>query len=88
MSIPAILQQLQGASPQAPANLQAVKQMMGMVKNAGNPNAVMQMLAQQNPQMREALTIIQQCGGSPEKAFYALAQQKGINPQEILEMLK
>jgi hypothetical protein len=26
--------------------------------------------------------------GSADKAFYALAEEKGINPQEILDLLK
>ena len=37
-----------------------------------------------NPQVQ---SIINQYG-NPKNAFYALAKQKGINPDEILKMIK
>ena len=85
MNIPAILQQLNGS--QMP-NLQPIKQMMSMVRSAGNPQAMLQSLAQNNPQVRQAMDVIQQAGGDPQRAFYALCEQKGINPQQILDALK
>lgn len=87
MSMPAILQQLQATNP-IMGNLQPIKQMMNMVRSAGNPQAMLQTLAQNNPQMRQALDLVQRNGGDPQKAFYALCQQKGINPQQILDALK
>ena len=85
MSLPQILQQLRG---NLPGNLGQIKNMMQMVKSAGNPQAMMTQLAQNNPQMKQALDFINQHGGDPQKAFYALAQQKGVDPQQILDMLK
>ena len=61
--------------------------MIGMVKNAGNPQAMMNQLIQSNPQMGQVMNLVQRYGGDPQKAFYALAQQKGVNPDEILSML-
>ena len=87
MSLPAILQQLQQASPLA-ANLQQVKSMMAMVRTASNPQAALNMLAQNNPNLRQAMELVNQSGGSAERAFYALCQQRGINPQQILDALK
>lgn len=87
MSLPQILQQLQGAR-QLPGNLGQIKNMMRMVQNAGNPQAMMNQLMQNNPQLRDTMNIVNQCGGDPQKAFYTLAQQKGVNPEEILNMLK
>ena len=87
MNTPAILQQLQ-ASRALPASLQNIKQMLGMVRSANDPQAMLRMLAQNNPDVRQALDFIGKCDNSPEKAFYALAQQKGINPQAILDLLK
>ena len=69
-------------------NLQPIKQMMSMVRSAGNPQAMLQSLAQNNPQVRQAMDVIQQAGGDPQRAFYALCEQKGINPQQILDALK
>ncbi|MBP5709558.1 MAG: hypothetical protein J6W84_01065 [Bacteroidales bacterium] len=59
-----------------------------MVRSANNPDAMLRMLAQNNPQLRQAMDLVEQSGGDPEKAFYALCQQKGINPQQILSGLK
>ena len=83
--MPLILQQLQRQSPLG--NLGQIKQMIGMVKNAGNPQAMMNQLIQSNPQMGQVMNLVQRYGGDPQKAFYALAQQKGVNPDEILSML-
>ena len=38
--------------------------------------------------MAQVMQIVQKYGGDPNKAFYALAEEKGINPQEILDLLK
>ena len=65
-----------------------IKQMMNLVKNAGNPQAMMAQMMQNNPQMKQVMDAVNQYGGDPKKAFYALAQQKGVNPDEILNMLK
>ena len=61
---------------------------MGMINNAQNPSAMMNSMVQNNPQLKQAMDLIRQSGGDPQKAFYALAQQKGVNPQDILDMLK
>jgi hypothetical protein len=49
---------------------------------------MMQQLIGQNPQMQQVMQIINQNGGDPKAAFYNLAKQKGIDPDEILSMLK
>ena len=82
--VPQILQQLGGRLTIPPQ----IRQMIGMIKSAGNPQAMMNQLMQNNPQMQQAMEIVRQYGGDANKAFYALAQQKGIDPQEILDLLK
>ena len=69
-------------------NLSQIKSMMNMVKSAGNPQAMLQTLIQNNPQMRQVMTLINQSGGDPKAAFYKLAQETGVDPQQILDMLK
>ena len=61
------------------SRIQQVKQLM-----QGNPQALMSMAAQ-NPQIRQ---LINAAGGDPKKAFYTLCQQRGIDPDEILNALK
>ena len=86
MSLPQILQQLQKTS--LPGNLGQIKNMMNMVRSAGNPQAMLAQMMQNNPQMRQVMDVVNQYGGDPQKAFYAIAQQRGVNPDEILNMLK
>lgn len=59
-------------------------EMAKMVQQSKNPNGMMMNLIKQNPQMREALELVQQNGGNPKEVFYKLAKQKGINPNSIL----
>ena len=58
--------------------------MMSQIRNVaqmmrGNPQAMLQ----NNPQAQQ---LIRQYG-SPQKAFYALAQQMGLNPDEVAKTL-
>ena len=82
--IPQILQQLNGGLRIPPQ----IRQMIGMLRSSGNPQAMLMQMMQNNPNVKQAMEIVQQYGGDAEKAFYALAKQKGINPQEILDLLK
>ena len=65
-----------------------IKQMMGMINSAGNPQAMMNQMLTSNPQFKQVMDLINQSGGDPRKAFYALAEQKGIDPNDILSMMK
>ena len=85
MNIPQILQQLNWA--QMP-NLAGVKPMMDMVRGAGNPMAVIQSLVGNNPKFQQVTSLVQQYGNDPKRAFYALCEQKGIDPNQILNALK
>ena len=68
--------------------MQNVRQMMGMLNSSQNPQAMMNSMIQNNPNLKQVMDLINKSGGDPQKAFYALAEQKGVNPQEILDMLK
>ena len=85
MSLPPILQALQGSNPSGMAQ---IRQMMDMVRSAGNPQAMMSQLAQSNPQLRNVMDIVNQSGGDPKAAFYRLAQERGVDPNQILSMLR
>ena len=45
-------------------------------------------LINSNPQMKQANEIINQYGGDVKTAFYKTAEAKGVDPNEILDMLK
>ena len=62
-----------------------VMNMIRAVKSAQNPMAMVQNMAAQNPQVQQAIRM---AGGDPRAAFYNLAQQKGVNPDDVLNMLR
>lgn len=72
----------------SPNNLSGIKNLMNMVKSAKNPQTMLQGMINQNPQMKQVMNYIQQNGGDPKTAFYKLAEQQGVNPDEVLQMLK
>ena len=84
MPMPGILQQIARSNPM----MQSVRQMIGMVNNAQNPQAMLNQLLMTNPQMKQIADIANSYGGDYKKAFYAIAEQKGIDPNEILDMVK
>jgi hypothetical protein len=69
------------------SRLGPIRQMIGAVKAAQNPMAALQQMAGQNPQLQQALQLVQQSGGDPQAALNKLCQERGIDPQQILSML-
>lgn len=69
-------------------NLSQIKSMMNMVRSAGNPQAMLQSMVQNNPQMKQVMDLVSQSGGDPKTAFYRMAEEKGVDPDEILSLLK
>lgn len=78
-----LFQQLYRNVPSNP--MQSIKQTIDMIKAAKNPSALAQTMVNQNPQVQK---MIQEAGGDPKQAFYNAAKQKGIDPDEIINMLK
>ena len=66
-------------------NLSQIKQAWGLLKNAGNPQAMLQQMMNNNPQIQQ---LVNAAGGDPKAAFYKLAEQKGVDPNEIINALK
>lgn len=64
------------------------KRLFDMIKMSKDPNAMLTQLFEQNPQMKYVFDVIQKNGGDPQSAFYAVAKEKGINPEEILSLLR
>ena len=60
---------------------------MQMVQATQNPQMALRQMAQNNPQMQQAIQYVNENGGDPEKAFYKLAKEKGVDPQSILNSL-
>ena len=62
--------------------------MMGMLNASQNPQAMLNQMMSNNPQMKQVMDVINQYGGDPKQAFYSLAEKNGIDPNEILNMMK
>ena len=85
-----LFQQLnQGNTSTMPnSNIMGIKKMMQGIKMASNPRQALQSMMTQNPQMKQVMDFVQASGGDPRSAFYKLAEQKGVDPNQILNMLK
>jgi hypothetical protein len=67
--------------------LQSIFQM----KNAGqNPQAIMQMLIQRNPQYQQQIVMLQNMaqGKSPKEFFAQLAKQNGVSEQNMAQLMQ
>ena len=64
-----------------------IKQAFSMIKNAGNPQMMLNQMMGNNPQYQQVMKYIQENGGDPQKAFYKFAQENGADPNEVLKQL-
>ena len=67
--------------------LQSIFQM----KNAGrNPQQILQMLMQQNPQMQQSIAVLRNMsqGKSPQEFFSQLARQNGVSEQNMAQLMQ
>lgn len=62
--------------------------MYNMCRMAQNPQAAMQSIISQNPQIKTVVDEVQKSGGTAKEAFYAIAKSKGINPDDVINILK
>jgi len=86
-----ILQKLAGTAANNPKGIaQAVKMVTAMMAGmkGKDPSAMLKLMAANNPSVKQALDMVQQNGGNAEAAFRALAEQNGIDPDEVLGALK
>jgi len=74
----------QYSKPNVNPQFSNIKRMMNTIKTATNPKQALM----QNPQMQQVMQLVQQSGGDPKTAFYKLAEQKGVDPQSVLDALK
>lgn len=67
----------------------SIQQMMQLMQSGSNPASMMQYLMNTNPQVATIMNLVNtKYGGDPKAAFYDLAKQKGVDPNQILSMLK
>lgn len=64
-----------------------IKTIIDMLKKSNNPQALLTQMASQNPLVKNIMNLINQSGGDARAAVYKLAEQKGINPNDILSFV-
>ena len=75
-----------GFNPQMLQNIQQVKGLMSQLNMMKNPQGAIQQMAQNNPQLNQVLQMCQ--GRNPKDVFYSVCQQRGIDPEQFIQMLK
>lgn len=75
-----------GMTQQANQNLYHVKNIMQMLRTAKNPESVLQQIAQQNPAIQQVMEMCK--GKDPQQIFMEACKQKGIDPMQVISMLK
>ena len=63
---------------------------MQFINNGGNPQQIMQMVLQNNPQASQTISQLQNMaqGQNPRDFAMQLAKQKGIDPQQVEQMAR
>lgn len=64
-------------------NAQQLKGMIGMMRNMQNPQAMVEQIIRNNPNMMQALQYIQANGGNPKEACEKLAAEKGFDLKDF-----
>ena len=62
--------------------------MINMIQAANNPTAAVNQMAMNDPRMQQVMQVINQNGGDAKTAFYNLARQRGVNPEDILNQIR
>lgn len=63
-----------------------LKQAFNMFQNGGNPMQMLNNMAMQNPQFKPFVQMLNQ-GANPEMVFREMCKQKGIDPNQFIQML-
>lgn len=84
MAIPSVLLQLAKNSPM----MRQIKQMMTAVQMSQNPQMTLNQMAMNNPQLKQVMELINQNGGDIDRTVRTVAEQNGIRPEDIMDLLK
>ena len=68
--------------------MQGFNQMAGLVRASQHPQETINQMVQSNPQMQQVMQYVQQNGGDARAAFFALARQKGVDPNAIIQQVR
>ena len=69
-------------------NTSQLKSIFNAVKCASNPQAYLNQIMSNNPQYKQVMDYVNQNGGNPQQAFMKMCEEKGVNPNDILNQLR
>ena len=61
---------------------------MNLMRSGGNPQSLMMTMLQNSPAYGEIMSFLNKNNGDARTAFYDMAKQKGVDPNQILDMMK
>ena len=56
-----------------------------MAQAMSNPQAAIQQMVQNDPRIKNVLDLVSQSGTDAKTLFYQVAQQRGVDPQPVLD---
>ena len=69
------------------SNLQQIKSLMRQVQTATNPQAALDTIISNNPTLQSFVTLAKNNGSSLEQVARILAQQKGVDINNLIRQL-
>lgn len=71
-----------------PAQNNVIQKIIQMAKSGNNPQQLLNSLAGQNPQLNQVMQLVNSGKMTPKQIFMNMANQQGVNPNDIISMLK
>ena len=71
-----------------PAQNNGIQKIIQMAKSGNNPQQLLNSLAGQNPQLNQVMQLVNSGKMTPKQIFMNMANQQGVNPDDIISMLK
>ena len=65
-----------------------ITQMANTFKAMNNSPTMLNHMLSSNPRLKQVMDYVNANGGDAQSAFYKLAKEKGIDPEEILSQLR
>ena len=71
-----------------PAQNNVIQKIIQIAKSGNNPQQLLNSLAGQNPQLNQVMQLVNSGKITPKQIFMNMANQQGVNPNDIISMLK
>lgn len=71
-----------------PSQNNGIQKIIQMAKSGNNPQQLLNSLAGQNPQLNQVMQLVNSGKMTPKQIFMNMANQQGVNPNDIISMLK